>query len=165
MLSNFSQEQPLASSTHACVRAASFPPSTLNLLRDSLPSTSIKCCLLALSKSLLCRVTFKFAKRYWLVYKATSRASSALANRYVCIPPLVAASGPAVPCPSQERTLAASNFKREHGLVECPVLQHVLFSSMHGFIIVGVCDRHSVPPAAGKDLLHRLQGESFENPK
>ena len=28
-----------------------------------------------------------------------------------------------------------------------------------------MCNRHSVPPAAGKDLFHRLQGESFENPE
>jgi hypothetical protein len=35
---------------------------------------------------------------------------------------------------------------------------------MHAFIM-GMCDRHSVPPAAGKDLFHRLQGESFENPE
>ena len=35
---------------------------------------------------------------------------------------------------------------------------------MHSFIM-GICDRHSVPAAAGKELFHRLQGESFENPK
>jgi hypothetical protein len=48
--------------------------------------------------------------------------------------------------------------------VECPELQHELFASIHCFIM-GMCERHSVPPAAGKDLFHRLQGESFENPK
>ncbi len=48
--------------------------------------------------------------------------------------------------------------------MECPELQHELFASIHCFIM-GMCERHSVPPAAGKDLFHRLQGESFENPK
>ncbi len=43
-------------------------------------------------------------------------------------------------------------------------MQHELFASMHSFIIL-MCDRHSVSPAAGKDLFHRLQGESFQNPE
>jgi hypothetical protein len=70
----------------------------------------------------------------------------------------------AVSSPPKQRTLASSNFKREHGLVEDPELQHVLFANMHAFIM-GMCDRHGVPPAAGTDLFLRLQGESFENPK
>jgi GrpB-like predicted nucleotidyltransferase (UPF0157 family) len=74
------------------------------------------------------------------------------------------APGPAVPSQADERTLATSQFRRLHDVAESPELQHVLFSSIHGFIM-GMCDRHSVPPAAGKDLFHRLQGESFENPK
>jgi hypothetical protein len=61
-------------------------------------------------------------------------------------------------------SLAKSSFKRLYDAAECPELQHELFSSMHAFIM-GMCERHSVPAAAGKDLFHRLQGESFENPK
>ncbi len=30
---------------------------------------------------------------------------------------------------------------------------------------MGMCSRHSVPPAARKDLFHKLHGESFENPE
>ncbi len=75
-----------------------------------------------------------------------------------------AAPVPAMPCPADERTLETSEFKRLHDAAECPELQHVLFASIHCFI-VGMCERHSVPSAAGKDLFHRLQGESFENPK
>jgi hypothetical protein len=69
-----------------------------------------------------------------------------------------------VSSPPQERTLASSEFNVLYGAAECPELQHELFSSMHLFIM-GMCSRHSVPPAAGKDLFHRLQGESFENPE
>jgi hypothetical protein len=65
---------------------------------------------------------------------------------------------------SAPRTLASSNFKREHALKESPELQHELFSSMHSFITL-MCVRHQQPAAAGKDLFLRLQGESFENPK
>ena len=75
-----------------------------------------------------------------------------------------AAAVDAVSSPPQERTLASSEFNVLYGAAECPELQHELFSSMHLFIM-GMCSRHSVPPAAGKDLFHRLQGESFENPE
>jgi len=68
-------------------------------------------------------------------------------------------SSPALP-----RSLACSNFKRFYDAAECPELQHQLFFSMHSFIGI-MCQCSSVPPAAGKDLFHRLQGESFENPK
>ena len=61
-------------------------------------------------------------------------------------------------------SLAKSNFKRLYDAAECPELQHQLFSSIHSFIGI-MCQCSSVPPAAGKDLFHRLQGESFENPK
>ena len=61
-------------------------------------------------------------------------------------------------------SLAKSNFKRLYDAGECPELQHQLFSSMHSFIM-GICDIHSVPAAAGKELFHRQQGESFENPR
>ena len=67
-------------------------------------------------------------------------------------------------CPADERTLLTSEFKRLHDAAECPELQHELFASIYGFIM-GICERHNVPPAAGKDLFFRLQGESFENPK
>ena len=62
------------------------------------------------------------------------------------------------------RTLASSNFKREHALKESPELQHELFSGIHSFITL-MCVRHKLPAAAGKDLFLRLQGESFENAK
>jgi GrpB-like predicted nucleotidyltransferase (UPF0157 family) len=62
------------------------------------------------------------------------------------------------------RSLATSNFKREYDAAECPEMQHQLFASMHSFISI-MCQCNSVPPAAGKDLFHRLQGESFENPQ
>jgi hypothetical protein len=67
-------------------------------------------------------------------------------------------------CLSAPRTLASSNFKREHALKESPELQHELFSGMHSFITL-MCVRHKLPAAAGKDLFLRLQGESFENAK
>jgi hypothetical protein len=83
-------------------------------------------------------------------------------------PPSAAAAAaapvPAMSRPADERTLLTSEFKRLHDAVECPELQHELFASIHCFIM-GMCERHSVPPAAGKDLFHRLQGESFENAK
>jgi hypothetical protein len=66
--------------------------------------------------------------------------------------------------PGEERTLASSNFKREHALKASPELQHELFSGMHSFITL-MCVRHKLPAAAGKDLFLRLQGESFENAK
>ncbi len=75
-----------------------------------------------------------------------------------------AAPVPAMSCPADERTLLTSEFKRSHDAAECPELQHELFGSIHCFIM-GMCERHSVPSAAGKDLFHRLQGESFENPR
>ena len=58
----------------------------------------------------------------------------------------------------------SSNFKREYAAVECPELQHQLFSSMHSFLMV-MCVHCKQPASAGKDLFLRLQGESFENPK
>ena len=74
------------------------------------------------------------------------------------------APSPAAASLDAPRTLASSNFKREHALKESPELQHELFSSMHSFITL-MCVRHQQPAAAGKDLFLRLQGESFENPK
>jgi hypothetical protein len=75
-----------------------------------------------------------------------------------------AAPVPVMSCPADERTLLTSEFKRLHDAAECPELQHELFASIYVFIM-GICERHNVPPAAGKNLFHRLQGESFENPK
>jgi hypothetical protein len=74
------------------------------------------------------------------------------------------APAPAAASLDAPRSLASSNFKREHALRESPELQHELFSSMHSFITL-MCVRHQQPAAAGKDLFLRLQGESFENPK
>jgi len=81
----------------------------------------------------------------------------------------VAAAAAAAACPApasdgKPRTLMSSNFKREHAAVECPELQHQLFSSMHSFLTL-MCVRYKQPASAGKDLFLRLQGESFENPK
>ena len=71
---------------------------------------------------------------------------------------------PASPPPSAPpRVLATSNFKSEYDKVECPEFQHQLFSSMLSFITV-MCDHHGTSATAAKDLFHRLQGESFENP-
>ena len=76
--------------------------------------------------------------------------------------PAAAGGGAAAATPPS--SLAKSNFKRFYDAAECPELQHQLFSSIHSFIGI-MCQCSSVPPAAGKDLFHRLQGESFENPK
>ncbi len=67
------------------------------------------------------------------------------------------------PPPALPRLFATSNFKREYDKAECPEYQDQLFSSMRSFINV-MCNHHSAPAAAAKDLFHRLQGESFENP-
>jgi hypothetical protein len=73
-------------------------------------------------------------------------------------------SPPAKEAQVEPRTLASSNFRREHALKASPELQHELFSSIHSFITL-VCVRYKLPTAAGKDLFLRLQGESFENAK
>jgi hypothetical protein len=67
------------------------------------------------------------------------------------------------PPPAPPRLFATSNFKREYDKAECPEYQDQLFSSMRSFINA-ICNHHSAPAAAGKDLFLRLQGESFENP-
>ena len=66
--------------------------------------------------------------------------------------------------PAAPRTFASSNFKREYDAAECPELQHQLFSSIHSFLTL-LCNLYGGPAAAAKSLFHRLQGESFENPK
>ena len=88
-----------------------------------------------------------------------SAATTAMSSMSLSPAPSAAAASLDAP-----RTLASSNFKREHALKESPELQHELFSSMHSFITL-MCVRHQQPAAAGKDLFLRLQGESFENPK
>jgi hypothetical protein len=93
---------------------------------------------------------------------AAPAASGGAAAAHAVSPTPTSSSPPLPPAPPS--SLSKSNFKREYGLTECPELQHQLFSSMHSFITL-MCDRHSVPPAAGKDLFHRLQGESFQNPE
>jgi hypothetical protein len=72
-----------------------------------------------------------------------------------------AASSPAPASDGKPLTLMSSNFKRQHAAVECPELQHQLFSSMHSFLTL-MCVRYKQPASAGKDLFLRLQGESFE---
>jgi hypothetical protein len=88
-------------------------------------------------------------------------AAAATALSSMSLSPAPSAAAASLDAP---RTLASSNFKREHALKESPELQHELFSSMHSFITL-MCVRHQQPAAAGKDLFLRLQGESFENPK
>ena len=74
------------------------------------------------------------------------------------------AAAPAAASLDSPRSLASSNFKREHALKEAPELQHQLFSSIYSFVTL-MCERYEQPAAAGKELFLRLQGESFENPK
>ena len=45
------------------------------------------------------------------------------------------APSPAAASLDAPRSLASSNFKREHALKEAPELQHELFSSMHSFVM------------------------------
>ena len=102
---------------------------------------------------------------------ASSPASSAV-HPHSAAAVAAAGAGAAVlpatpPLPASEvleRTLASSNFKRVYEETECPELQHQLFASIHSFLTLA-CLRYSVPAAAANDLFHRLQGESFENPK
>ncbi len=99
---------------------------------------------------------------------AAAQAAAALSLAPHVMQPHSAAAGGAaaatIVASPPSRSLATSHFKREYDGAECPEMQHQLFASMHSFISI-MCQCNSVPPAAGKDLFHRLQGESFENPQ
>ena len=95
---------------------------------------------------------------------AVQRHSSAAAAAAGVAAASSAASSPAPACDGKPRTLMSSNFKRQHAAVQCPELQHQLFSSIHSFLML-MCVRCKQPASAGKDLFLRLQGESFENAK
>lgn len=105
------------------------------------------------------------AVKFLKAFAVSSSSPSAAGGGGAVTSPLPSLPPSLPPLASDEpRTLASSNFKREHALKESPELQHQLFSSMHSFITL-MCVRHQQPAAAGKDLFLRLQGESFENPK
>ncbi len=69
------------------------------------------------------------------------------------------------PSPSSKRTLASSHFKAAHAAAKDVVkFQHEMFAAIFAFL-VAICRVFNAPTAAAEDLFHRLQGESFENPK